>query len=154
MTEIWETPITNRSRSDIEKLIELMERDWLAFTDDEKDAWRRGMRGAMNVSDFARILNNIHILSEVLELDLPDLAIPYIISNSFSAKLLEQVGTIREAYGVYKSTPQLPSIPLNTFDKWNDIEHILQDVYNLLLNNFHHYCGEDYYAGEETGLLL
>lgn len=52
------------------------------------------------------------------------------------------------------NTPQTPSMPVNTYQKMNDIEKILDDVYGILLNNFNYYCGSEIYAGDDTGLLL
>lgn len=55
---------------------------------------------------------------------------------------------------IHGDTPKTPSMPVNTYQKMNDIEKILDDVYGILLNNFNYYCGSEIYAGDDTGLLL
>ena len=76
------------------------------------------------------------------------------ISKDFFNQILSDVDAIRNAYMVHANTPDTPAKPLNDFQKWNDIEKILYDVYEILLNNFNYYCGNEIYAGDEMGLLL
>lgn len=75
-------------------------------------------------------------------------------TESVYEELLNNVEEIRNAHIGYSTTPPVPVHPLNTYQKWNQIERILSDVYAILLNNFHYYCGSEIYAGDETGLLL
>ena len=151
---LWKEPITNRTQSDVERVLELLQKGWQKFSDDEKTEWANGMKGALNASDLARVQDNIQLLSDVLELNLAVLAVPDLPNETFYCALVQNTERIRSAYGVRRTTPKTPEMPLNTYSKWNDIEQILTDVYELLLNNFHYYCGSEIYAGDDTGFLL
>lgn len=299
---MWQTAITDRSQSDVERVLELLEKGWQNFSDDEKAEWNKDMKGALNMSDLLRIQNNVSLLKDVLELDMEVFMLgknmipypyyhttrtqdgitftdngdgtvtvgagtataqtdfqfkhisttdqsggifvedgvvytlsgcpkggsgtsfcihtnyiknsgwynygrdygngltftgngrkatflirifkgavikepitfkpmlvphnsvsvyepylgrnPYVQTEEVYAKILENVETIRSAYCIHSTTPKTPTAPLSTFQKWNDIERILTDVHEILLNNFHYYCGSEIYAGDDTGLLL
>ena len=151
---LWENEITDRTKADVARVKALMEKRWEEFTAEEQAEWLSGLKGAINTSDLERIINNIELLVEVLELPIEVVALPDIPGVSFQAQLVGNVEKIRAGYGVKSTTPQTPSIPLNTYNKWNDIERILADVYDLLLNNFSYYCGGEIYAGDEIGFLL
>lgn len=151
---LWETAVTDRNQNDVERVRELLEKGWKNFTDEEKEEWQSDLKGALNISDLERIQNNVQLLSDVLELHLPVAAIPELPNTKFYDQLLFNIEAIRSAYCVHQTTPGTPVAPINTYQKWNDIEHILLDVYKILLNNFHYYCGGEIYAGNETGLLL
>lgn len=151
---LWQTAVTDRSQSDVERVQELLEKGWQNFSDEEKTEWSDGMKGALNASDLVRVQNNIQLLSDVLELDLNVLAVPELPDEIFYALIISNTERIRGAYCIHTTTPETPDAPLNTYSKWNDIERILTDVYEILLNNFHYYCGGEIYAGDDTGLLL
>ena len=151
---LWQQAVTDRSQSDVKRVLELLEKGWQNFTDDEKTEWNGGLKGALNVSDLERIQSNIQLLSDVLEIGLTVSAVPDPWTESFFEEILQNVASIRAAHIVYSTTPPVPVHPLNTYQKWNEIERILSDVYTILLNNFNYYCGSEIYAGDETGLLL
>lgn len=151
---LWQETVTDRSQSDVNRVLELLEKGWQNFSDEEKNEWNGGLKGALNTADLERIQNNIQLLSDVLEIGLTVSAVPEHRTESFFEEILGNVVAIREAYMTYTTTPETPVHPLNTYSKWNDIEKILTDVYAILLNNFCYYCGSEIYAGDETGLLL
>lgn len=151
---LWIPAVTDRTQNDIDRIYALLEKGWQNFTDDEKTEWSCGMKGALNTSDLERIQNNIQLLSDVLELDLSVESVPELPTDTFFDNIIENTESIRSAYCIHSTTPGTPSAPLNTFEKWNDIERILTDVYEILLNNFYYYCGSEIYAGDDTGLLL
>lgn len=289
---LWKQAVTDRTQSDVNRILELLEKGWQNFTEDEQSEWRAGMKGALNKSDLLRIQNNVAILNDVLELGLevfnlgknllkisgyagkhscmtvneksddtnsisitltnaavnngiwyPFMYLKTGIKYTFSGidndadkinaliqvynistgkwtknyargqtfvaekgykyrlflqnntgtvysgnaffseiqleesesasmfekysgrdinfpteqvfnELLSNVSAIREAYCIHSDTPPVPSLPLNTYQKWNDIERILDDVHGILLNNFYYYSGNEIYAGDDTGLLL
>lgn len=155
MSNIWQDAVTDRSQADVNRVLYLLSKvKFAALTEDEQAEWLTDSKGALNTSDLARIKNNIELLMEVLELTNTVSDVPAYPQAGYYAELLTNVKAIRDGSVVYKSTPAVPEAPLNTFQKWNDIEHILLDVYNILLNNFHYYCGESLYAGDNTALLL
>lgn len=131
----WKNAVTDRSQNDIERVRELFKKGWQNFTQTEKDEWLNGIKGALNKIDLERIQNNIQLLSDALELNLTVDAIPEIPKANFYNMLVKNVEAIRGAYYIYKSTPLTPELPLNTYQKWNDIEKILLDVYENIQNN-------------------
>lgn len=286
---LWKNAVTDRTQSDVERVLELLKKGWQSFTHEEKETWQNGFKGALNLSDLLRIQNNVSLLKEVLELDIEvfnlgknllkntatsrtingvtftvnedgsvtvngtatsyadfyffgswdssKVVIPsdeyivtcygnksvdfngvyntsikfcvyrstfdkpitfsselsavyihvdegvtvsnetiypmirlasiaddtyepysgrnlYVPTQEMYSELLGNVEVIRGAYCIHADTPPTPSAPLNTFQKWNDIEKILLDVYEILMNNFSYYCGGEIYAGDTSGLLL
>lgn len=151
---LWIEAVTDRSQSDVYRVLELLKKGWKDFSDSEKQEWSAGMKGSLNASDLERIHNNIQLLSDVLELNLAVSEVSEFPTVSLFNEIRENTGKIRNAYCIHSTTPIVPDEPLNTFEKWNDIERILDDVYKILLNNFHYYCGTEIYAGESNGLLL
>lgn len=151
---LWKNAVTDRTQSDVERVLELLKKGWQSFTHEEKETWQKGLKGALNRADLERIQNNVQLLSDVLELDLVVEEIPEIPKVNFYNALAENVEAIRGAYCIHSDTPLTPQAPLNTYQKWNDIEKILMDVYEILLNNFSYYCGNEIYAGDTSGLLL
>ena len=151
---VWMQTVTDRSQSDVDRMLELLQKGWDNFNMDEKTEWLSGMKGALNLSDMQRIQNNTQLLSDVLELGLAVAEIPEPPNETFFTSVLNNTEIIRNAYMIHSDTPQTPSMPVNTYQKLNDIEKILDDVYGILLNNFYYYCGTEIYAGDDTGLLL
>lgn len=151
---LWKNAVTDRTQSDVERVLKLLKKGWQSFSQEEKEEWQNGLKGALNRADLERIQNNIQLLSDVLELDLAVDTIPDIPKVNFYNALARNVEAIRGAYCIHSDTPPTPNAPLNTYQKWNDIEKILLDVYEILLNNFSYYCGNEIYAGDTTGLLL
>ena len=156
MSNIWRDPVFNRRQSDIDHLLYLLSKmKFSEFTEDEKADWLSGEKGALNRTDLERIKNNIELLNEVLELPTTVPNIPDLPQVDFYNSILNDVQAIRNCNYKKNSTPRVPAQPLNTFSKWNDIEKILYDVYDVLVNNFHYYCGGDgLFAGDSIGLLL
>ena len=66
----WKNAVTDRTQSDVERVLELLKKGWHSFTEEEKETWQKGLKGALNRSDLERIQNNVQLLSDVLELDL------------------------------------------------------------------------------------
>lgn len=151
---MWMQTVTDRKQSDVERVIELLRKGWSNFSVDETEEWMNGMKGALNLSDLQRIQNNTQLLSDVLELGLTVEDVPNCPNENFFKSLVDNTDSIRNSYMIHSSTPLTPSLPLNTYQKINDIEKILEDVYLILMNNFSYYCGNEIYAGDETGLLL
>jgi hypothetical protein len=152
---IWNDAITNRTKQDVNHVKELNYKlIHGTMTQDEKAEWLTDLKGALNLSDLRRIKNNIELLNIVLELNLTISAIPEIPDENYYSELLTNVQSIYNTNIHYRATPRTPQQPLNLYTKWNDIEKILEDTYNVLNNNFFYYCGDDYYCGDEIGLLL
>ena len=151
---LWMTPTIDRTQSDVEYAKQLQNKAWVDFTEEEKQAYLQGLKGSLNVSDLQRIRNNILLLDDVLELGLIVSAVPELPTKEYFSELITNVGLIRNAYMVHSYTPPTPESPMNHYQKWNDLEQILNDVYEILMNNFNYYCGEEIFSGDEIGLLL
>lgn len=154
---VWNDAVTDRTSYDTSRVIELTNKiKNNTITQEEMTEWLAGLKGALNKSDLERIENNVQLLSDVLELDLPTYVdnIPDLPDESYYLNLVNNVQALRESAYIRRTTPQTPQQPINTYTKWNDIEKILQDIFEILHNNFYYYCGSEIYAGEEFGLLL
>lgn len=152
----WIDTVTDRNSKDVDRLLELLYKGWNGMTAAERVEWLAGMKGALNRSDLERIESNVQLLSDVLELDLYTYVddVPEIPDEMYYENLLQNVSAIREAYCIHASTPPIPDAPMNTYGKVNDVEEILLDVYSILMNNFHYYCGDEIYSGDSIGALL
>lgn len=153
---LWDEAVTDRNQGDVDRAKELRAIAWPDMTVDEQAEYLAGLKGCLNKSDLERIESNIKLISDVLELNLTTYvnAIPEFPTTTYYSNLIGNVSTIRSAYSIHVDTPNTPSVPLTYFQKWNDIEKILDDVHDTLLSNFHYYCGNEIYSGDDTGLLL
>ena len=153
---LWIDPITDRTEEDVKKVVAMASAGWEKLTDSEKEEWKVGLKGALNNRDLLRIETNIQILADVLELPLTTYAdgIPEFLNESYFSNLLSNIGAIRQASAIHTDTPKVPDAPANDYEKINDVEKILSDIYGILMNNFHYYAGNEIYAGDEFGLLL
>lgn len=154
--------IYNRTQEDVNRVIEL-NRKYVdgSITEDEKAEWGSDMKGALNLSDITRIEDNIKALAEFFEVSItpdpyPDKttrSIPRV--NRDYKRILDNLQVLRNSWFALSATPATPTQPLNTYQKWNDIERILHDLnytYEGYINSFN-YCGAEIYAGEGIGEL-
>lgn len=147
-------PIFDRTYDDIIQLIELLDKGYDQFTEDEKELWGSDLKGALNASDLNRIENNMYLLSKSLGIDIvkkswTELEIP--TKDDFE-RIASNCKNIRETISALNvSTPDAPDIPLNNYQKINDIEKIIFDIYNIINANFYYYCRSDaeLYCGED-----
>ena len=150
----WIEPVTDRTQNDVNRVKELKAKGWDNMTSDEQEEWVHGLKGSMNYSDFMRVRNNILLLSDVLGLGIELEEPPNFVAIDYVKRIREYVDTIRNAYVTHFDTPVTPNNPINTYDKWNKLEYIMQDVYEILTGNFFHYCGDGLYMGAEgIGLI-
>lgn len=152
----WNNAIYDRTEDDVERAQELAKKGYSEMTEAELSEWIVGLKGAFNQSDIERIENNVQLLSDRLDLNLvtnygENVKYP---DEHYFEQLLLNVEKIRAAHCIHADTPETPVEPVNDFNKVNDVEKILNDVYTILISNFHYYAGESYYAGDNFGLLL
>ena len=113
-------------------------------------------KGVLNADDINRIENNTGDIADKI-------AVPVTVKSwsvgglprvSDYKRIRDNVERIRQGYGIRSDTPVTPEQPLNTYQKWNDIERILFDVNDLYdrTENARAYCGE-IFAGEGVGIL-
>ncbi|MCM1327265.1 MAG: hypothetical protein NC094_12115 [Bacteroidales bacterium] len=156
--------VYDRTRSDVER-VKYLNQAYLdgTITEEEKQEWntgingKLGLKGAFNLSDIKRNENNCKVLGELLAVavDIKEWQYGDIPRVSDYVRIRDNVRKIRSAFIVHADTPEVPEHPLNTYQKWNDIEKILHDVYYIYvaLKNSYYYCGDNMYAGEGIGVL-
>lgn len=151
-------PIFDRSQSDIVKLQDFLNRGYKNLTADEKTEWlNTNFKGALNISDLNRIEQNMIVLSGILGLTITvktwqETDIP---TNTDFTRIRNNLALIREQAElvglIYDLTPEVPNLPFNSYQKINDIEKIVFDIYTLYTIKYY-YCGQELYCGEEIGI--
>lgn len=150
--------ITDRTRADVERAIDLSVKGLLDMTADELAEFYAGMKGAYNATDLNRvesavqyIANRLPIAGKSLNLDVKTLwEIKDVPIRSEMERYLGNVRKLREIFVVPDGTPDVP-IDMNrlTYEEANNIEKILlvvdEIITNISLAWF--YCSE-VYAGE------
>lgn len=155
--------VYDRTQRDVDRVIELNKKYLSgAITYDEIREWNTGingeagLKGAFNLSDINRNEHNCQIIGEALAtaVNVKEWEYGDIPRISDYARIRENVQKIRSVFITYSDTPEVPAQPLNTYQKWNDIEKILHDVYCIYarFQESRYYCGE-IYAGEGMGDL-
>lgn len=149
--------VFDRTQEDVDRVLELQKKyiDG-TITDDEKKEWNDGIKGAINISDINRIEENIDAISSVISVKtvVKSWEMGNIPNASDYRRILSNVQKICEGWAVLPDTPEIPKQPLNTYQKWNDIEHILYDVYYLYnTTSAHLYYGGEISAGEGIGII-
>ena len=164
MSLAWIEPVTDRTQADVDRAKYLINKGYTNLTEDERTEWNAGLKGCLNASDLSRILNNIEILRQVLELNIPptDLVVPYTpVEAWFSYNVLWRLQMIREAYLTYDTTPPTPGYHGGsfhtidyTYKDINDVEQILKDVHDIIESNFYYLNIDEVTMGDEVGLIL
>ena len=150
--------VYDRTQDDVDKVKELNLK-YLSgtITEEEKEEWSRPHKGALNLSDMNRIEGNISVLSEYLSIPLTtkSWSMGDIPRAGDYLRIRNNIDMLRGAWFVLSDTPNTPTQPLNTYQKWNDIERILHDLnhtYQKYINSFY-YCDTEVFAGEGVGIL-
>lgn len=114
-------------------------------------------KGFINASDMERVETNTELIAGYI-------AVPVTVKKNWKTgdlprvsdfkRIRDNVEKIRSGYVIRADTPETPVQPLNTWQKWNDLEQILYDVFWIYFNNLNNkdYCGE-ISAGEEIGVI-
>ena len=150
------TFIYDRSYTDIERAWFLNQQVVTGkATQREYQEWLTDLKGMLNRSDIERNCLNIWLLSLFLGNEINTDTIPELPMPAYYDQFLTWVTTIRNSIAVASTTPEVPSRPLNTIEKWNAIEKILYDVFNIAnsMRNAIMYCGEDVYAGNDIAVI-
>lgn len=122
-----------------------------------QDVLDRTKKAYLNSNDLNRIEGNTKTVADLI-------SVPVTIknwqigglprTNTDYLRIRGNIERVRNGFGIYADTPITPIQPFNHYQKWNDIEKILFDVYNLhkRTTDSYIYCGETY-AGEEIGVI-
>lgn len=148
--------VYDRTKADVDRVLELRQIGWDNMTSAQKKEWLGGMKGVFNRSDIKRNENNCYVLAQLLNVSIVTRKdnLPDIPDAAYFGNLLKNVAALRERGYLHANTPAVPEAPINTFEKLNDIEKILYDIYDVFNSNFVHYAGDGLFAGQEIGLLL
>lgn len=122
-----------------------------------QDVEQKTAKGYINANDLNRVEQNAGIIAEYIGIAVSvkdDWEIGDLPRTSDFCRIRDNVQNIRDNYMIYTSTPEVPEQPLNDYKKWNAIEKILHDVYEIYFGNISNadYCGE-IAAGEEIGVI-
>lgn len=152
----WITPVTDRTTNDVYRARVLSQLKWEDMSQEQKDEWNTTLKGMLNISDLERIETNIHLLSDVIELNLitKEGNIPLLPTMSYWRNLIDNVAKIRKRGYLYWNTPETPLFPINYFEQINDIEKILRDTYEIILTNLYYESVDEWNMGEDVGLIL
>jgi hypothetical protein len=127
----WITPIIDRTQADVNLVLEYDNIGYNNLTPEQKAVWNAGMKGALNASDLNRIENNIQYLASILELYNLNIKTNWQMSdvprnNDFN-RILSNLNALKDKFHLKYdiSLPETPDLPLNSYEKINDIENIL-----------------------------
>ena len=155
-------PITDRSILDIQKLQEYDEIGYKNLTTEQKNEWLSGMKGALNSSDLNRIESNqqfiLNILSNQYILTFKtNWLMTDFVEDSDENRILMNLKTLMQPFN-FEEEPQVPEKPLNYFEKINQIENIILQMYNKYYSKIKHYefqtdNGEDFLVDDENFIV-
>lgn len=104
-----------------------------------KDIIEKTQKGYYNVSDITRINSYIRLLSDELGLSLNvvDMIVGEEFTNAKMQDILDNINKIRAVWYVADDTPATPA-PFNwDYNKANDVEKILQALYDFVVSRQH-----------------
>lgn len=125
-----------------------------SLSDYEKEQWANGFKGTLNYTDMNRIEGNISEISQMLGIEVSNTKIDWdmesIPTQSDFERIRNNTQLIRENCG-FQNMPYVPELPLNRYDKINDIEKILFYVYTIYSPEIPQYYIDEIYIDEEIG---
>lgn len=158
----WTQPITDRSILDIDKLQEYDEIGYKNLTNDQKSEWILGMKGALNASDLNRIESNqqfiLTLLSDQYSLTFKtNWLMTNFVEDSDENRILMNLKTLMQPFN-FDEEPQVPEKPLNYFEKINQIENIILQMYNKYYSKIKYYefqtdNGENFLVDDENFIV-
>lgn len=155
-------PITDRTILDIDKLQEYDEIGYKNLTTEQKNEWLSGMKGALNSSDLNRIesnqqyiftlLSNQYILTFKTNWLMTDF-----VEDSDENRILSNLKTLMQPFD-FDSQTIVPDKPLDYFEKINQIENIILQMYNKYYSKIKYYefqtdNGEDFLVDDENFIV-
>ena len=127
------------------------EMPWFVTDRTQEDIDKRTEKAYINAEDLNRIEKNTFTIGELVKIATTTKRdwIPGDIPRTADyERILVQVQKLRD-YAHRQSTPEVPKHPLNTYQKYNDVEQIQKDCFAIYVGNMKNivYAGE-IYAGE------
>lgn len=146
--------VYDRTQADVNRVKTLAEKGFSKMTQAEQTEWIAGMKGALNLSDLRRIVNAMVYIAGWLGVSISTKSVPSMPKAAFYKTMLSDIAKLRSSTLVHADTPETPVRPVNTYQKVNDIEHILHDMYSIIANQYCYYSGNEISAGDSIGALL
>ena len=138
----WIRVVANRTDEDVEKVKEYDLIGYQNLTEEQKQEWDNGMKGALNYSDLNRIENNIGYLAErtLISLNIKtDWDYDDIFDLNNANRILINIQQLCRRFS-FIGQPNIPGAPLNDYRKINYIEDLLFHMYaaveRIILPNF------------------
>lgn len=97
------------------------------------------LKGCLNTSDLTRTLNNFRALGVLDHVTMSIPNIPDFPDRSFFEILKGNMQLVKANGYQLDTSPSIPDFPFNDFAKWNDIEHILWDNFDIRTTRFEYY---------------
>ena len=150
----WIEPIYDRTEQDVLHVKRLIEdiKSGIA-TPQEIVEYSTDLKGAINTSDLQRILGNIEYVADMLDVTIQTQTVPEIPRVSWYSTLLSNLTSVLNKYIKYSDTPDIPTQPINTYEKWNTIEKILWDIKTIYEANEHYYAGNEELYANNNGII-
>lgn len=123
-----------------------------------EDIIQRKRKAFLNAEDMRRIESNTELIASYISVPVSvktDWHTGDLPRESDYERIRQNTEKIRTGYAIRADTPKVPPRPFNHFQKWNDIEKILHDVFYIYINNYNNkiYCGENACCGDEIGVI-
>ena len=136
-------PIIDRNLMDVNLAKEIMSKiqasGYNSLTESEKIQWESGLKGFLNYTDLNRIESNSAELSQMVGISISTPKTNWTMMDIPTQKdfqrIRDNVQKIRSSNYIHSDTPVTPQLPLNRYEKINDIEKILLDVYDMYTRN-------------------
>lgn len=157
------TAIFDRTEQDVQKVREYREIGYRNLTDEQKKEWDDGLKGAWNCKDINRLENNIQFLADLFKIDglntKTDWNYTDIASVQDIQRIVDNLNKLRDNVRIRGDTPQTPTLPINTYQKINDLEKILYDMYYIVENETTAFArnsenfGAELYCGDAIAVI-
>lgn len=125
------TFIYDRTAEDIQYLKQL--------TPTQRARLARDHKGALNTSDLQRLADAFGALEILDNTEFTIEVIPEFPSNALFQSYLDNAEVVKGTDYQLEGSPEVPALPLNDFDKWNKLERILFDNFDIRTTRFEYY---------------
>lgn len=123
-----------------------------SISDEEKELWRKDLKGALNRSDLRRLENAYAYLNEQAEFRLKNVKrLSDIPKESYFQGIVDNTNKLIDSAYVMQPFSS-PALPLNTYQKWNDIELVTYTALNTFIRNKRafSYAGDDMFMDNNS----
>lgn len=109
----------------------------LIFDRTSRDILERTAKGFYNLEDIQRVNSYIKYLNDYLKLNLSikdDYQLGDALTEEFMQQIIDNIAVIRKAWYVASDTPQTPTVSGFDYRSANNIEKILQALYDFAIS--------------------